>query len=387
MLLPRDTQRLLRRLERGLRGPVLLLPAALLSGACSSLAVAGSGANCCVEHEWTGPAEVAAAFASPGSTEHLGCSTIVNGAASPSRALPPDAGAPPGEDLQLLEEATRKRREAGDTESCVYQWASCCPGGRPLEVAGRRVVAEPTAGARWSKGPRGRVGLSLAPEARAAVSRAWFEDALAEHASVASFARATLELIAVGAPPRLLAAHQRAGIQEIAHAQRCFALARAYGGGDVDPGAIAVPAPRAAHLVRLACDTFAEGCVAETFGALLAERALAGCRVEAVRAALRVIAADEAAHAALAWKTLAWAARQGGPAVVRAVAAVAADLRTHAAFGLEIPGAANAMSAEPMPDLPAHGRLGGAAHRRCAEDAWTGIVEPLLASALGIDPS
>jgi hypothetical protein len=220
------------------------------------------------------------------------------------------------------------------------------------------------------------LGRSLTPETRAAVARGWLEDALAEHASVASFARATLELMALGAPPRLLAAHQRAGMQEIGHAERCFALSRAYGGLAVDPGPIQVPAPRATGLARLARDTFVEGCVAETIGALLAMRALAGCRVEATRAALRVIAAEESAHAALAWETVEWAVSKGGRLVAGAVVAAAAELRQQVTERLTDP------PTEATSAVYAHGRL-GTEDRLCAvHDAWQGIIEPLLRQTL-----
>jgi hypothetical protein len=214
------------------------------------------------------------------------------------------------------------------------------------------------------------LGTELSDETRRAVARGWLDDALAEHASVASFARATLELLAVAAPPALLAAHQRAGLQEIRHAERCFALARAYGGGAVDPGPIAVPLPRGGGLARLACDTFVEGCVNETIGALLAARALEACTVTPVRDVLRIIAAEEAAHAALAWKTLAWALKEGGAEVARAVLDRA---RRAAAVNVYI---AHESAAT---DLRAHGRLDDAAIRSATHDAWQLVIEPLLA--------
>src|SRR5262249_44092108 len=43
----------------------------------------------------------------------------------------------------------------------------------------------------------------LGPEERAALASAYAGDALLEHASIASFARFSLELLAVGAPPSL----------------------------------------------------------------------------------------------------------------------------------------------------------------------------------------
>ena len=50
---------------------------------------------------------------------------------------------------------------------------------------------------------------------RSAVADAWVRDALAEHASVASFARCMLELMSVGAPPQLLSAAALAANDEV----------------------------------------------------------------------------------------------------------------------------------------------------------------------------
>ena len=45
---------------------------------------------------------------------------------------------------------------------------------------------------------------------------------LGEHASVASFARFTLDLLSLGAPPGLLSAAFHAGQEEISHTQLCL---------------------------------------------------------------------------------------------------------------------------------------------------------------------
>ena len=50
----------------------------------------------------------------------------------------------------------------------------------------------------------------------------WLELAEAEHASIASFARNTLQLMAIGAPSYLLTASQEASIDEVKHTQMCF---------------------------------------------------------------------------------------------------------------------------------------------------------------------
>lgn len=376
------TDSLYRRFERSflVRGLALLLPAAVAPAvACATEHPAGWGGSCCSEIEWTTTAEVAAAYAGKGAPMALGCPTSLQDREVLKAMAEPDAGAPlpPYGTQGLLEAPTKKLRANGDT-GCVYRTVSCCPGGRPLHDAGgerRAIVASRREGARWTRKPLAPLGAELSPDLRAAIARAWLEDALAEHASVASFARATLELVAVGAPPALLAAHQRAGLQEIRHAERCFALARAYGDQAIDPGPIAIPLPRAGGLARLACDTFVEGCVAETIGAMLAARALEGATVAGPREALRIIAADEAAHAALAWRTLAWAVNEGGESVALAVLETARTLRAEAMAR----GAGDVLAEGQRAELQAHGRLADADVHRTTHDAWLAIVDPLLA--------
>ena len=69
-----------------------------------------------------------------------------------------------------------------------------------------------------------RCARSMAPEARslpaetrARLGVAWLEIARMEHASIAAFARFALQLLAVGAPPDLILAGQRAMADETNH--------------------------------------------------------------------------------------------------------------------------------------------------------------------------
>lgn len=52
----------------------------------------------------------------------------------------------------------------------------------------------------------------------------WSADALAEHTSIASFARFTLQLLALDAPSDLLSRSQQAGKDEMEHARLCFQM-------------------------------------------------------------------------------------------------------------------------------------------------------------------
>jgi hypothetical protein len=149
-----------------------------------------------------------------------------------------------------------------------------------------------------------------------ALAAAWLKDALEEHASVAAFARFSMLLLSVGAPPELIVASQRASLDEVEHARACFALARRYGGRDVGPGPLSVDnSVHTLSLADLAGLTVTEGCVGETLGALMAVDQLTRASDPEVARILRRIAKDEARHAELAWKFLAWALAQGQPDV------------------------------------------------------------------------
>jgi hypothetical protein len=75
------------------------------------------------------------------------------------------------------------------------------------------------------------------------------------------------------------------------------------------------------ELARIAADTVRDGCLGETVGALLAREAARRAEDPAVRESLLAIAADEERHAALSWRIVAWALREGGHDVREAVVA------------------------------------------------------------------
>ena len=85
------------------------------------------------------------------------------------------------------------------------------------------------------------------------------------------------------------------------------------------PGEPIAPAPFpfdgrvevSADLASIAARAVREGCINETLAAVQAAEQLARAEDPAVRAALAKIAEDEARHAALAWRTVAWALRAG----------------------------------------------------------------------------
>lgn len=335
----------------------------------------------CNNGDWCGAPAAANKFRAPQATDEIGCPTRLIGR--------PDPGVGPGDKVykglsmnpmmmgRLRKIATDDKRKAtGDGEICCYHWFDYCSG-RPLLAGDDAVAAPVVSGSTWlgEHVPEHMLGEPAADE-RPLLAAAWLEDAQMEHASVAAFARAALELMAVGAPPELLAGCAEAGLDEVRHAQVCFALAAAYGGVARGPGPLPPVQPRAGGLVALACDTFREGCVGETIAALTALRGRRGCTAEAADVALAAIAADETRHAELAWATVAWAVDVGGREVAEAVRAVAAELRA-AAF-VDEPLAVEA-------DLRRFGRLGPQERVATRRDAWTGVLDRMLALALGDD--
>jgi hypothetical protein len=134
--------------------------------------------------------------------------------------------------------------------------------------------------------------------------------------------------MAVGAPLDLLEASQQALGDEIRHARACLLVAEQHAGSSFTFGPLPALAPRGGGLRRVALDTFDEGCVSETVSAIEAARALDGCTCPTTRPVLARIAEDEAAHAALAWRTPAWAiAADGSTELQGALRLRAAELR------------------------------------------------------------
>ncbi|MCP4806391.1 MAG: hypothetical protein GY913_22325 [Proteobacteria bacterium] len=127
----------------------------------------------------------------------------------------------------------------------------------------------------------------------------WARAARAEHAAVASFNRLALELMALGAPLQLIREVQQAALDEVEHASMCAGLA------GIELGPFPIAEVRMRSRVELARDSVREGCLVETCGAWLADEA-ARVATGRERAVLTRIAGDEARHAALSWKIVAW---------------------------------------------------------------------------------
>ena len=181
--------------------------------------------------------------------------------------------------------------------------------GRPLRIDGRCEIAEEVVRGDW-RAAVARVRLPGADEC-AALAGYWSRIARLEHASVGSFARFILQLLAVGAPPELVTAAQQALADEVEHARVGFALASAYAGREVGPGPLpAACGSLATSLAEVVRAVIEEACVGETLSALEVAEAAVRAEDPAVAGLLAKIAADEGRHAALGWRFVAWAVRE-----------------------------------------------------------------------------
>jgi hypothetical protein len=237
------------------------------------------------------------------------------------------------------------------TGECCYK-INHCVSGRPFTVAGTRRSATLRMRTDWMSLLTAKLDpTKLDASMRAALASAWLEDALAEHASIASFARLTLELMQHGAPAELVAESQRASLDEIEHARACFALAERYAGAPRGPGNFPLDAALGpVELAELASRTVHEGCVGETVAALVVAEQARNAVEPSVRAVLEEIAEDEARHAEFAWRVVRWALEVGGPATRTAVAL---------AFEQQAPTLSHRTEAAQRPRgaLAAHGQL------------------------------
>jgi hypothetical protein len=240
-------------------------------------------------------------------------------------------------------------------------------GGRPFIVDGEPITAR-------MRPKQFAMSAAIEPE----LARTWVEDGLIEHASVASFARFALELLALGAPPSLLREVHVAIADELRHAKLCFGLARRFGVA-VDPGALPISKAVLARVgdpVATALALFEEGCVNESLAACEAADAAETCEDAETREVLEIIAADERRHATLAWGALRWLIDTHGERVRAPLRARLAQLESRS-FVRDV---------DFDRRLIAYGRLSpvrrAQVHRRVIAELVSPLARQLLGSAL-----
>lgn len=329
----------------------------------------GSGAGCTLEREF--PEEYAA-------SDFAGCPYSLFPTSQDSLALglreprPPQSR--PDDHLNFAADLTLEARDQGEDQACCYRrrrviTLEAVPG-RPLveDGVGRLTPSAPTSS--WLVA-RLRRQLRNARDSgrRSAVAKAWRARAAAEHASVAAFGRVLGQLLALGAPAQLVAETQRAVRDEVLHARLCWTVAaccddRELGAGELSCGRL----NSSVSLEELAVETYLGGCLAETFAAVEAAESARRVRSAALARVLEQIAEDEGRHAALAWRTVQWALRQGGERVRRALEEVAAA-------PVELAGSA----AHVDPDW---GLLSAAERRAIQRHVQRGLIEPCTRTLL-----
>jgi hypothetical protein len=205
-----------------------------------------------------------------------------------------------------------------DPAACCYTWVTPCPGGRAFrDATGTPSVARTLERTDWAAAIGALATTHLSAEERAVLADHWTREAAFEHASIASFAQLTLDLLSVGAPPDLLEATQRATLDEIEHARITFALATAYGARPVGPAALAALPGTSRTLAALARSTFIDACVGESVASAALAEASRASSDPVLRDLLATMSRDEERHAELAWRIVAWALRAGGAEVAQ----------------------------------------------------------------------
>ena len=172
--------------------------------------------------------------------------------------------------------------------------------------------------------------------------------------------------MAHGAPGSLLADAQRAGLDEVRHAQDAFALASAYAGAPVAPGPMDLSGPlfTGGSLAELAVACVQEGCIGETIAAVEAAHRLVSTTDAAVGRALERVVREEGQQAAMAWRALAWLLDVGGEATRVAVEAAFAAPLAPMGGPTQVGGAVK------------HGLLTRAARNVAQQQAWNDVIQP-----------
>jgi hypothetical protein len=381
MMVARDREGIMRGYD--LRSRILLA-----IGASGMAAIAcGSGART------QSPAD-----ASPGDGSMVSESGSSSGARDAAVGTDAASGDAPGD---VLSSDAPADAATADGDACAQsgqpcaQTTDCCPGAicsgqhcylsvrRPFLVGSSLRVAEAIARGDWlaEANDSAATVAALDPATAAALARDWLHDGCEEHASIAAFARFTMHLMSVGAPPEMIVASQQAALDEVNHARACFALARRYGGRALGPGALSLDGVMPPMtLVDIAALAAEEGCVGETLGVLLAEEQLAGTTDPLVRALLvsANVVDDERRHAELAWAFVKWAIVQGGEPVRRAVReAIQRAVRETLATPIR------SYDGIDVAQWRAHGRVTCNVAHAVAERGVREIVEPCAAALLG----
>lgn len=278
----------------------------------NQICLCGDPVGQCVQASCTRDADCGAGFLCKSYDSSGGCSftSFTCQSAADTCGSDADCGAP----QQLCLFNTAAKRFTCEGGGCAI--------GRPFLVEGEHRLAELGMRSDWRELALLPRLDALEPELRAHVAEQWARVALMEHASIAAFARFSLQLMSLGAPAELIELTTAAMADETKHAKACFALASHYAGEALGPTRL--PVERSldeASLHAIVINAIREGCIGETVAAIEAREAAEHATDPAVRALLLTISEDETRHAELAYRFVQWALTEGDAALGRAVRA------------------------------------------------------------------
>ena len=310
------------------------------------------------------------------------CKTDADCAPGQCRLTKPSCGGPV---MQCVMPPTERDsctndRDCGQGYMCVVtpngrmcSAAGCGGIGRPFLVDGAPRLALPVARIDWATHELGSVNGDHDGDLRARLALAWTELGRMEHASIAAFARFTLELLAFGAPPDLVEQAQAAMADETRHAKLCFALASAYAGRAIGPGVLEMSGVSvSADLASSALTAFIEGCIGETVAAAEANEAAASATDPPIATLFAGIAEDEARHAALAWRFIAWALASSTPSARSSILSQLTEAAERALHARP--------ATAPRVELPEFGFLTAARRAKLGRDVLAQVIRPCLAA-------
>jgi hypothetical protein len=240
----------------------------------------------------------------------------------------------------LPEGGTRSSPMDGGTGSCLAAcqgYAALQFGCGRVEAAGCRIVSSdgssttiecdmnyfpvcPMGGAVCGRRPLHARPAPLARRGPISLQGLFAEMALLERDSVPAFRDLAASLAAHRAPSPLIERSRRAARDEARHTRM---MARLAGLTRLPVGSSRRRRGNAPGLEVVVEDNVIEGCVRETFGALVATWQARHAARRDVRETMRAVAADETEHAALAWDIHAWGSTQLMDAAMARVRAAA----------------------------------------------------------------
>jgi len=171
------------------------------------------------------------------------------------------------------------------------------------------------------------------------IEKLWLHKAQAEWMSVPAFTQLANDLKHVGAPAQLVSKTLTAKDDEIRHAILAGGIASMASGKPLEiqeaKPRYRTPAKGTDGLIRLAIESWLDGCLHEGLAAQEVKVQAEQAKEEKVREALSQIASDESEHHELAWEIMGWAVQQKPKEVKEALRAVLETLPPHELKTLE----------------------------------------------------